>query len=88
MATRLMLSLKKAADESGSFRCTGDLEVMTDVLFAGGPTTMEHAMETGVSRRDRDWQVAGTQGAIELQPVETPSRWVAVEGRWETSVYS
>ncbi|KAF9649416.1 hypothetical protein BDM02DRAFT_3128379 [Thelephora ganbajun] len=54
MATRLMLSLKKAADEAGSFTCTDDLEVTTSVAFAGGHTTMEYAMEAGVSRRDRD----------------------------------
>jgi hypothetical protein len=48
-----MLSLKKAADESGSFRRTEDLEGVADVQFAGGHTTMEYAMEVGVSRRDR-----------------------------------
>jgi hypothetical protein len=53
MATRLMLSLKKAADDSGSFTRTEDLEAFTDVVFAGERTTMELAMEVGVSRRDR-----------------------------------
>ena len=51
MATRLMLSLKKAADESGSFTRTEDLEAITGVVFAGEHTTMEYAMEVGVSRR-------------------------------------
>lgn len=49
-----MLSLKKAADKSGSFTRTEDLDGVDDLVFAGGHTTMEHAMEVGVStRRDR-----------------------------------
>lgn len=51
MATRLMLSLKKAADKSGSFTRTEDLDAVEDVLFAGGYTTMEYAMEAGLSTR-------------------------------------
>lgn len=53
MATRLMLSLKKAADESGSFTRTEDLEAVPDVVFAAaaGHTSMEYAMEVGVSSR-------------------------------------
>jgi len=57
MATRLMLSLKKAADQSGSFTRTEDLDGVDDLVFAGGGgqhTTMEYAMEVGVAaRRDR-----------------------------------
>ena len=51
MATRLMLSLKKAADKSGSFTRTEDLDAVEDVVFAGGHTTMEYAMEAGLSTR-------------------------------------
>jgi hypothetical protein len=51
MSTRLMLSLKKAADESGSFTRTEDLDAVADVIFARGHTTMEYAMEAGVSTR-------------------------------------
>ena len=53
MATRLMLSLKKAADESGSFTRTEDLEAVADLVFVSGHATMEYAMEIGVSRGDR-----------------------------------
>ena len=48
MASRLMLSLKKAADKVGSFTCTEDVDVVTEVLFANGHTTMEYALEVGV----------------------------------------
>lgn len=48
MCTRLMLSLKKAADNSGEFTRTTDLN---SIVFAGGHTTMEYAMEVGVSTR-------------------------------------
>lgn len=53
MATRLMLSLKKAADQSGSFTRTEDLDGVDDLVFAGGGehTTMEYAMEVGVAAR-------------------------------------
>ena len=54
MASRLMLSLKKAADESGSFMRTEDLDAVTDVMFARRHATMEDAMEAGLSRHDRD----------------------------------
>lgn len=54
MATRLMLSLKKAADESGSFTRTEDVEAVADLVFVGGHTTMEYAMEVGVSTSRRD----------------------------------
>ena len=52
MATRLMLSLKKAADRLGSFTHTGDLEDVTDAQFVGVHTTMECAMEVGMSVRE------------------------------------
>ena len=58
MASRLMLSLKKAADGSYSATHTGDQGsegVETDVLFAHRyHATMEYAMEAGLSRRDRE----------------------------------
>ena len=49
MATRLMLSLKKAADKCGSFTRTEDLDDVTDALFVGGRATMGRAVETDVS---------------------------------------
>ena len=61
MATRLMLSLKKAADKSGLTTHTEDSEqTVTDVVFVDQDhdrnhhVTMEYAMESGLSRRDRD----------------------------------
>ena len=51
MSTRLMLSLKKAANNSGGFTRTTDLNNVESAVFAGGHTTMEHAMEVGVSTR-------------------------------------
>lgn len=59
MASRLMLSLKKAADDSGSFVSTEDLEAITDVMFARRHyATMEYAMEAGLSRpRNRNQTV-------------------------------
>jgi len=68
MATRLMLSLKKAADESGSFTRTEDLDGMTDVMFAGGHTTMEYAMEAGVSRYEHRDQAVGLELLENRQP--------------------
>ena len=65
MATRLMLSLKKAADKLGSFTSTDDLDDVTDALFAGDHTTMEHAMEVGVSMHE----YRGQPDAIDLPPV-------------------
>jgi len=56
MATRLMLSLKKAADNLGSFTGMDDLDDVTDALFAGDHTTMEHAMEVGVSGHEHRGQ--------------------------------
>ena len=67
MATRLMLSLKKAADASGSFTRTEDLDAFSDVVFAGEHTTMELAMEAGVSRRDRP----GTDQTMGFELVES-----------------
>lgn len=49
-----MLSLKKAADESGSFTRTEDLDAVADVVFAGPHTTMEYAMEVGLTKRERE----------------------------------
>lgn len=77
MSSRLMLSLKKAADKAGSFTRTEDLDIVTDVLFVGGHTTMEHAMELGVSRHggDRDQTEASeTQDGIALQVIESRPR--------------
>ena len=67
-----MLSLKKAADKSGSFTRTEDLEGVGDVVFAGGHTTMEYAMEFGVSyqRPDRRSRV----GEFELAENSRTSR--------------
>ena len=62
MATRLMLSLKKAADKMGSFTRTDDLGGVTGALFASGHATMEHAMEVGVSTRE----YRGHSDAIDL----------------------
>ena len=53
MASRLMLSLKKSADSSGSPSMDDEFKDVTDVMFAGH-TTMELAMEVGVSWGRRD----------------------------------
>ena len=53
MATRLMLSPKKAAGKSGLFMRTEGLDAVEDVVFAGGYMTMEYAMETGLSTSTR-----------------------------------
>ena len=45
---------QKAADESGSFAHTDNLDAVTEVMFAAGYTTMEDAMEASVSWRDVD----------------------------------
>jgi len=71
MATRLMLSLKKAADESGSFTRTEDLDAVTDIMFATDRhTTMEYAMEAGVSRREEYHSDQAT--GLELVEVRRP----------------
>ena len=74
MASRLMLSLKKAADKVGSFTCTEDVDVVTEVLFANGHTTMEYALEVGVSRRDGSRDQAGAWDVIALQLIESRPR--------------
>ena len=53
MASRLMLSLKKSADCSGSPSSMDESKEITDIMFAGH-TTMELAMEAGVSWSRRD----------------------------------
>ena len=61
MASRLMLSLKKAADKLGSSMRTEDAYAVTDVVFAGHRVThvtMEYAMEAGLSRHDRDQTIS------------------------------
>jgi len=73
MASRLMLSLKKAADKSGAFACTEDLNNATSVVFTrGGHTTMENAMGAGTTRLDRNL-MQGTQGTVELEFFENRS---------------
>ena len=75
MASRLMLSLKKAADKTGSFACTDDINVdVTEVLFANGHTTMEYALEVGVSRRDGSRDQAEAWDVIALRLVESRPR--------------
>lgn len=51
MATRLMLSLKKAAGKLGAFMRTEDLDVISEAIFVNDHTTMEQALELDVSRR-------------------------------------
>ena len=51
MATRLLLSLRKAAGPSRSSPSSEDfdLDLVTSVVFAGAQTTTEHGVEVGVS---------------------------------------
>ena len=67
MATRLMLSLRKAVSKSGSFTRTEDLNaVIIGAPFASRHATMEEVRTTGWDRdRAGPWQ-----DGIALQPVE------------------
>ena len=52
-----MLSLKIAADKSSSYTRTESEYAVTDVVFADYHVMMEHAMDVGVSRHNRDQMI-------------------------------
>lgn len=49
MASRLLLSLRRAADETVSLEGPEDLDAMGHIVFAGEHMTVDRAVEVGAS---------------------------------------
>ena len=86
-----MLSLKKAADNSGKFTRTTDLNNVNSIVFAGGHTTMEYAMEVGVStrrsRRRPDLELADNRTRSTVsRAMGVLSNRIRARGLWQSGI--